>query len=79
MKKSELIDILNQVNGDPEIVLSSDPEGNRMRSAVAFSEAWATDEGYQELCCSDEDFEWYKKEYGEEVNKSLPAIILWPM
>lgn len=71
MKKSELIAILNSVEGDPEIIMSKDSEGNRFSPCAN----WSTDRYISENTWSGE------LEYsgGEGTNhNAIPAVILWP-
>lgn len=73
MKKSELIKLLNSINGDPEVIMSKDSEGNRFLPLVDYSYpmkyvAGSTYAG--EVYSLDE----------EEANldQSIDAVVLWP-
>ena len=86
MKKSELIAELNKIEGDPEVLVSRDEEGNGFRVLYEVSNSYAIissnyyDTEVYEKRWSFEDAGFDSKEEWEEF-KSDPehnVIVLWP-
>ena len=71
MKKSELIEILQQIDGDPEVVMSKDGEGNEYSPCAGYGTAMY-----------DAETTWYGNVYNIEVDETpetaVPCVILWP-
>jgi hypothetical protein len=76
MKKNELIEILNLIEGNPEIIMSSDPEGNSFSPLVEYTypAKWQEETATEEQQLFDgEDLENY-----EIPETAVDAVIIWP-
>lgn len=73
MKKSELIALLNEIEGDPEVWVSSDEEGNSFDTVGAVQEEKMYGEGREAYPVADEDI---GVEYEEE--DLVRVIVIWP-
>lgn len=73
MKKSELIALLNEIEGDPEVWVSSDEEGNSFDTVGAVQEEQMYGEGREAHPVADEDI---GVEYDEE--DLVRVIVIWP-
>ena len=67
MNVRELIQVLEVMDGDMPVVLSSDAEGNRL------SELVGSNIEYTEADADGWEVEWSDEEYG------TPTLILWPV
>ena len=77
LKKSDLIKMLNEIEGDPIIILSDDAEGNNLSP---LSEDWF--EGYYHAV-NRWSGEVYDKESLDEIqichsNEYIPCVVLYP-
>jgi hypothetical protein len=76
MKKDELIEILNSIEGNPEIIMSSDPEGNSFSPLVEYTypAKWQEETKIEERqVFSGEELEEY-----EIPETAVDAVIIWP-
>lgn len=69
MKKSELIEMLHQVEGDPVVILQKDSEGNGYSPCAGVDgNAWY-----------EAETTWYGEVYPvQEPQDGVPCIVLWP-
>ena len=71
MTKNELINKLQQLDGNPIIILQKDAEGNGYSPAAGVENGWyAADSTYSGEVYHDD---------GSAQQKSIPCIILWPI
>jgi len=70
MKVRELKELLNEVDGDYEVILSKDSEGN------SFS---PLDSNSLEEYIEDSSYSGHLGYTAQEVNKNANSIVLWPI
>lgn len=75
MKKSKLIKLLSKIEGDPEVIMSSDAEGNSYEPVRVVDAVFYRKEGYT-LELVDEEAMLDEGDSDEAV--SFPAVCLWP-
>lgn len=75
MKVKHLKKILDKLDPETEIVLSSDPEGNSYGPACGFAEGWYEGRGPQHEKLS------YRGEFYDEKpsDNAAKVLCLWPM
>jgi hypothetical protein len=84
MRKSELIEQLNKIEGDPKICISSDSEGNRIQCLDKISEMCGQKDRYEydvyDLNWNNEESEFDSEEEWEQFksNSVNRVIVLWP-
>jgi hypothetical protein len=87
MRKSELIEQLNKIEGDPIICISGDSEGNRTCELYTVTENVAKFEenSYEVSCVYELNWDWNNAGFDSEEEweqfKSNPenrAIVMWP-
>lgn len=82
MKVRELIEQLQGLDGDMEVFLQGDPEGNRYWHihGVDGDDAWTAQvrDNTWSSPLSGEDLDWYASEYDEEIGEFIKCVVIYP-
>lgn len=82
MKVRELIEQLQGLDGDMEVFLQGDPEGNDYShiAGVDGDDAWTVQKSDNNWSAplSGEDLDWYAREYDEEIGEFVKCVVIYP-
>jgi hypothetical protein len=80
MLKDQLIEVLSKLPGNPQIILSSDAEGNEFAELSGYSVEYVNEdfpEDYEVSIFNEDDI---RDDYdGEIPDNFAPVLVLWPV